>query len=369
MREVTSHLEEAQKPLLLVGGGVRARGNRDAVRSYARTHQIPVVSTIAALDVLPHDDPLHLGLTGTYGRRSANLAVANADFIMVLGSRLDQGVTGGDVLSWKRNKKVAQIDCDGGELGARLKGTICVQADIAEFIELCTAQQAPRPSEARLAWNAHVRDLAQRYPDTDELRGVAGINPNEFLRRLSSCSEKAAAFVVDAGQHTWWSAQSLRLRDGQRFLASTGLWAMGAALPMAMGVALSARAPVVAIAGDGAAQLNIQELWTIRSLNIPVKLIVLDNGSHGMVRQFQDDILEGRHYGTQWGYSRPDFPAVAAGFGVPSFSVSQSSDVDDGLRWLWRDSAGTRASARDDTGRCAGLSGSSVRQALIGNEG
>ena len=147
------------------------------------------------------------------------------------------------------------------------------------------------------------------------------------------------AFVADAGQHTWWAAQSLSLSEGVRFLATPGLLALGYALPAAVGVAFGERAPVVAVIGDGGMQLQIQELQTIARAQLPVKVVVLNNRCHGLVRQFQDEHFGGRHAATVSGYDTPDFARVASAYGVEGHAIGSPAEVEDAIGALWSDPA------------------------------
>lgn len=146
------------------------------------------------------------------------------------------------------------------------------------------------------------------------------------------------AYVVDAGQHQMWAGQSLELTSLQRFLTSGGMGSMGFGLPAAIGTALvSGGAPVVVIAGDGGFQVNIHELQTVVRNRLPIKIAIINNRCHGMVRQFQESYFEQRYQSTLWGYSCPDFAKVADAYGIPSMTVGDPSAVGDAVRWLWRD--------------------------------
>jgi acetolactate synthase-1/2/3 large subunit len=158
------------------------------------------------------------------------------------------------------------------------------------------------------------------------------------MHRLSGHSHAAAAYVVDVGQHQMWAAQSLDLEPHQRFLTSGGMGAMGFALPAAIGATLvSQGAPTVMIAGDGGFQLNLQELQTVAHSELPVKMVILNNRCHGMVRQFQESYFEQRYPSTMWGYSAPDFERVAGAYGIAAGTVADPSRVGEALSAMWAD--------------------------------
>lgn len=325
----------AERPLALVGGGIRAAGAASKLRFLLETLQLPAVHSLMGVDVLPDAHPLRVGMIGTYGNRWANAALARSDCLIVLGSRLDIRQTGADTASFGA-RELHHVDCDAGEVNNRVTGCHPVVAELREF--LTAASETAVPGEHR-DWLDEIEGYRRRWPDTAELRELDGINPNELMHHLSGRSADATAFVADVGQHQMWAAQSLDLRAGQRFLTSGGLGAMGSGLPMAIGAAFARGGPVVLVVGDGGFQLNIQELQTIAHHRLPVKMVVLDNAGHGMVRQFQNTYFDGRRQSSEWGYSAPDFARVAAAYDIPAASVSEPWELNDGLAALWADPA------------------------------
>lgn len=334
---VAEAIAAAHRPLALAGGGVRCAGARRACRDFVTQFGLPLATTIAALDVLPSDAPLRVGMPGTYGTRAANLTMDACDLLLVLGSRLDQGVMGADPAAFARQRTVIQIDIDAGELGARIKNNTALRTDVGAALAALTSALAARTYRAPEAWAAQAAEIARAHPDTNERALDDGIDPNRFFAQLGRSSGAAGTYCVDAGQHTWHCAQSLRLRDGQRFLSSTGLWAMGSAIPTAIGAALATDRPVIAIAGDGSVQLNIQDLDSAMREALPLKVVVLDNGAHGMVRQFQSEFMQGRHHATMWNYRAPDFVRILEAYGLEARAIDCAEEVDDALAWMWSD--------------------------------
>jgi acetolactate synthase I/II/III large subunit len=327
----------AGRPLVLAGGGVRAAGANAACRDFVQRFALPLATTIAALDVLPYGHALRVGMCGTYGTRSANLTMDACDLLLVLGSRLDHGVLGADPAAFARQRAIVQIDVDSGELGARLKSNAGIKADLGAALAALTSALGEREYRAPASWIDEVSEIARTFPDTDERPADDLIDPNRFFAQLGRASAAAAVFCVDAGQHTWFCAQSLQLQPGQRFLSSTGLWSMGSAIPAAIGAALSTGLPVVAVAGDGSVQLNIQDLATVVRERLPIKVVVLDNDAHGMVRQFQSEFMQGRHHATVWNYQVPDLARIFGAYGFEARSVDRAADVDAALAWMWSD--------------------------------
>jgi acetolactate synthase-1/2/3 large subunit len=297
-----------------------------------------VVNSLMAVDVLPYTHPLRVGLIGSYGNRWANLAIGRADFLLVLGSRLDIRQTGSDVDAFKSDRKIYHIDCEAGEINNRLKGCKGILAHLRPFLSEALKSSAGTTFPERIKWLDEIAELRRLWLDTKELDGTPGINPNKFLHQLSRASGQTAAFTIDVGQHQMWAAQSLDLSDTQRFLTTGGMGAMGFALPAAIGAAMAnPDEPVVMIAGDGGFQINIQELQTIVHHHLPVKMIILNNRCCGMVRQFQQSYFDERYQSTLWGYSAPDFVQVARAYGIAGQTVKTTGEVHSALEAMWLD--------------------------------
>jgi acetolactate synthase-1/2/3 large subunit len=330
---IVDDLARAERPLILAGGGLRAGLAVDGFRQLIDRLGVPVVNSLMAVDALPFDHPQRIGLIGTYGNRWANIALSRCDALLVLGSRLDIRQTGADTDAFAAGRTIHHVDCDPGEVNNRVTGCQALIAPLSTAIAALVEAAANLPSGAHESWSGEIAELAREWPDTEELPGIEGINPNLLMHQLSN--EAAAAYVADVGQHQMWAAQSLELSGQQRFLTSGGMGAMGSALPMAVGAAVASRRPVAMIAGDGGFQLNIQELQTIARNEMPVKMVVLDNGCHGMVRQFQESYFDGRYQSTVWGYSAPSFVAVANAYGIPARRVEEPVDVAGAVEEMW----------------------------------
>jgi len=338
IEELLTELSTAQRPLILVGGGIRSARATDLFKSFVEKVKIPVVNSLMAVDVLPYTHPLRVGMIGTYGNRWANMAIGRSDFLLILGSRLDIRQTGSDTNAFKGNRVIYHVDCDVGEINNRVTGCRAILAHLHSFLASAVQVSAVHTFPDRPDWLVEIAELKRTWPDTAESQYVSGINPNEFMHQLAGISRLAAAFVVDVGQHQMWAAQSLELGSDQRFLTSGGMGAMGFALPAAVGTALACSgSPVVMIAGDGGFQLNIQELQTVIGNRLPIKMVVLNNQCYGMVRQFQQSYFEECYQSTYWGYSAPDFARVAHAYGIASHTINDTSGVQHALGKMWSD--------------------------------
>ena len=329
-----SLLSKSERPLILAGGGTRS--HRTLLRSFARAVQVPVVKTLLGLDAIAFNDPLHVGMIGSYGNRWANQALGRSDCLIVLGSRLDVRQTGSQTYAFRQGRDIFHVDCESGEINNRILGCYAAVTDLGSFLQ--AALDHPRcqaPWNLRAHWLDEIEQLRRKSPDTEESRGIPGINPNAFIHSLSRAMPSASAYIVDVGQNQMWAAQSLELGESQRFLTSGGMGSMGFALPAAIGAAsVDSARPIVVIAGDGGLQCNLQELQTLVRNRFPVKIVVLDNGCHGMVRQFQQSYFDRRYQSTLWGYSAPDFALVGKAFGLETHAIAEPSEVTDAMQWL-----------------------------------
>jgi acetolactate synthase-1/2/3 large subunit len=337
-KQILGMLRTARRPLVLAGAGVRAGDALDAFHSFVRALGLPVVNSLLAVDVMPYGDPLRVGMIGSYANRWANHALASSDLLIVLGSRLDIRQTGNDTGFFKGSRGIVHVDCEPGEINNRVPGCFAVVSELKPFLEAALRELGRTEHPDWSGWRQEIDALREKYDDRLELGAAQGINPNVFMHQLSAASREAGAYLVDVGQHQMWAAQSIEVQAGQRWLTSGGMGCMGFALPAAIGAAVAlAPRPVVAIAGDGAFQCTLQELQTVVRNHLPIKIVVVNNHCHGMVRQFQQSYFKEQYQSTLWGYDTPDFARLAQAYGMRAASVHDASQIDEGLRALWAD--------------------------------
>lgn len=337
LEQLSKAIKIAKKPLILVGRGIRAGGCKNAFDSFLKLTKIPVISTLLGLDVIAHDEPLRVGFIGSYGNRWANIAFGESDLVIVLGSRLDIRQTGADTKFFE-NKVIFHVDCEQGEINNRLKGCIPINSDLNIFFNSFEAFTDKNRIDFILPeeWLRSINNLKTKWPDFKELNPI-GINPNILMQQLSVASKNAFAYIVDVGSHQMWAAQSLQLKYGQLFITSGGMGAMGFSLPGSIGASFANHnKPVVVIVGDGSLQLNIQELQTIVRNKLPIKIIVMNNQTLGMIRQFQDSYFDSRYQSTYWGYDVPDFEKIAKAYGIDAMTIENPLQSEDAFEWLWR---------------------------------
>jgi acetolactate synthase-1/2/3 large subunit len=335
--KVAHAFKSAQRPIVLAGGGIRSTDLHDAFMQAIEAISAPVALSLMAIDLLPFDHPQRVGMIGSYGNRWANQVMMESDLILVLGSRLDVRQTGADAKLFKGSRPIYHLDCDPEQLNNRVVGCDACLGDLSEFLPLLKAAFELEKPPSISAWYDRVHSLKTQWPDVDELKKCKGINPNHFMHCLSKASIAASAILADVGKNQMWAAQSVEIHEGQRFLVSGGMGSMGFALPAAIGSVFASNQPVVCITGDGGLQCNIQELETIASHGLPVKILVFNNQSLGMVGQFQEDYFESRMQSTVWGYSAPNFENVAKAYNIDSKTISNPEEVDKALEWLWSD--------------------------------
>jgi len=334
-QSLLQEIEQAEKPLLLMGGGCASPSNRQAARQIADLLAIPVVHSLMGVDVLPADNPLRVGFIGSYGNRWANKALGASDLLIVLGSRLDIRQTGSDLQSFCEGKQIWQIDVDQAEMGVRVQSQhqLCcsIQAVALHLAALVATAQMRHPQ-----WLEQIEALRHQFPAVNEYAVEPGeLNPIEVLQILSDLTPSPCYYITDVGQHQMWAAQSLAFSKSDRFLTSGGMGAMGFGLPAAIGAAFTdPEATTLLISGDGSFQLNIQELETIKRNHLNLKIVLFNNHCHGMVRQFQESYFEGKLQSTVEGYSAPDFVAVSTPYGLPASRLEREASTEQALNWI-----------------------------------
>ena len=334
--ELIEAIKKANRPLILAGRGIKASGSQQLFDQFTDKVQIPVITTLLGIDTIEFENPLRVGFIGSYGNRWANITFGECDLLIVLGSRLDIRQTGADT-KFIENRRIYHIDCEQGEINNRIKGCHGILADLKDFFTSFLEQSSGQSFESAKEWIEQIDLLHETWPDVKELN-PEGINPNELMHVLSKLSSKTEAYLADVGSHQMWAAQSLELRKGQHFLTSGGMGAMGFSLPAAIGASIAlGNAPVTVIIGDGCMQINIQELQTIVRNRLPIKIIVLNNQTLGMIRQFQDSYFESRYQSTYWGYDTPDFSKVAIAYGIEAKTIQNPQEIKSAVEWLWTD--------------------------------
>lgn len=310
---VVGAVERAERPLVLLGGG--AGRSAGGWLEWCEGEGVPCVTTLLGRGVIPSDCRLNLGFVGVYGHRVANLAAHRADLIVSVGA----GLTPRQLRQGEVSAHVMRIDVEPAEALRAWPGAEYFRSD-AGLVSRSLVQAGNR--FRREEWRSYLekaRSVLYGFDESDP-----GRMPNGVVRELSELCEGYPTVSVDVGQHMMWVAQSFRIRKGQRLLFSGGHGAMGFALPAAIGAAIGLASPALCVAGDGGIQMNLQELQAIASSGLPVKVVVLNNESLGLIVDAQDAFLGSRYVGSspEGGYSAPDFSRIAAAYGLSSVRAS-----------------------------------------------
>src|SRR6266480_5736171 len=321
-----SLLQKAHRPVALIGAGAKLSGAITELRQLLDDLSIPTFATVHGLGAVEPAAPYYLGMVGMHGTRAANMALHENDLLLVFGARLDDRVTG-DPTRFAPNAKIVHFEIDPAQLDRVRQCELPVIGDLAQtipaFHKRVKAAQLPNWAEWRAL--ACGEDRAELDP-----RGLAQ-STIRFLDELFGRLPENSVVIADVGQHQMWAAQRYRSASPRGFITSGGLGSMGFALPAAVGVQLSKPdATVLCVSGDGGFQMNIQELATVRRLNLPVKLVIIDNKYLGMVRQWQQ-LFYNRNYAETDMSDNPNFVAIGYAYGINSRRIRIDAVMDPDL--------------------------------------
>ena len=328
-------VKKAQRPVLIYGWGIHLASAEAEALSLARVLGIPVAMTWAAMDLMAESDPLAIGGFGTHGTRYANFAVQNADLIISVGSRLDTKATGSPPSSFAREARLIMVDIDEAEIRKfvklNLKVDVAISSDAGVFLralcDLASGQNFPDFSK----WLSRIRDWKSRYPEClPEHSSETNVNPYWLVKQLSSRLGNGQIIFSDTGCSLAWMMQAFEFKSEQRFFHAFNNTPMGYGLPAAIGASFARPGQnIVCVSGDGSFQMSIQELATVARHQLPIKIILLNNHGHAMVRQTQEMWLEGNYYATshEGGLPNPDFVAIARAYGLRAETLELNADI------------------------------------------
>jgi len=333
VRKAARAIMRARRVVLYVGGGVIASDASVGLAALAETCRLPVTTTLMGLGAFPSDHALSLGMLGMHGGYAANMAVYNADCLIAVGARFDDRVTG-KIDQFAPQAEIIHIDIDPSSISKSVKVHIPIVGDakrvLARLLDDVREEGAAQPPtplrEAREQWLRQMAQWQQKHPFRYEWDDEV-IKPQYVVEEVSNLTRGEAIIVTGVGQHQMWAAQHYRFRHPRHWLTSGGLGTMGYGLPAAMGaqVARPDRL-VVLIDGDGSFVMNSQELATVVENQLPLKCVIINNGGHGMVRQWQDVIYGGRFQSIDLSAS-PDFVKLAEAYGAVGIRASKPNEV------------------------------------------
>jgi acetolactate synthase-1/2/3 large subunit len=330
LQKAVGMINRSDKPVILCGHGVITAKASAALQAFAERANVPVAFTLHGLSALPIDHPLSLGMVGMHGTVEANRALLNADLILSFGMRFDDRVTG-KLESFGVNAKVIHVEIDPSEIDKNVPTAVAINADAGEALKRL-GQDPELTSKPRRRWfdeiDAHRREIAdQVHREIEDGVGIEGqLLMKTIVFELSRLTRGKDIVVADVGQHQMIAARFYNFQTINSWFTSGGAGTMGCALPMAVGVKLARpEEQVWAIMGDGGFQMNIQELGTIMEHKVDVKILLMNNGYLGMVRQWQTLFYDGRYAGTPM--QNPDFGAIAGAYGIPYQQVQTVAQI------------------------------------------
>jgi acetolactate synthase-1/2/3 large subunit len=332
-RDVVSRIASAKKPVILAGTGVRLAGALDEFEQVIRKLQIPV-TTAWTHDLIDSQDELYCGRPGTIGDRAGNFSVQGADLVLVLGSRLNLRQVSYNWSSFARDAFKIQVDIDPAEFTKPLvKPDLPITCDLKLFLRnLLQTLDAERYSPHHCKWLGWCRERVARYPVVQDRQRQSGppLNPYYFMELLSAMLAADDAVICGNASACILPYQVMKIRKGQRLISNSGAASMGYDLPASIGAAVARKGKrVICLAGDGSLQLNIQDLQTVVHHQLPIKIIVLNNGGYLSIRSTQKNFF-GRTMGESAasGVSFPDFVKVGNAYGIPSVRVDRASEME-----------------------------------------
>ena len=338
---VMAQVARAERPLILAGHGVRLAEAAPEFRALYEALQIPVVTTWNAADLIPATHPLSVGKPGTVALRPPNFAVQNADLILAIGARLDNVVTAYSPEKFGRHAQKIVVDVDPAELakfGANSGFSLRIEADAKDFLAALLPLAREAPARDRSAWIARCNDWKRRYPINDgaPFPDAGPISHFHLTQALSDALPEDSLIVTgSSGLAIEFFYTGFQNKPGQRVFLTSGLGAMGYGLPAMIGAYMASdRRPFVGIESDGSLMMNLQEMQTIASLRMPLRLFVVNNGGYASIRSTQRNYFEGRYVGSgpQAKLDIPDLVALTRTFGWESYAIDRVEDLQDGIR-------------------------------------
>jgi acetolactate synthase-1/2/3 large subunit len=333
VKKAAKLISEAKRPLIYAGGGVISSSASEALTMLARKYKIPVTTTLMGLGAFPGNDPLWLGMLGMHGTYTANMAVNNSDLLISIGARFDDRVTG-KIATFAPKAKIIHIDIDPTSIRKNVSVDVPIVSDCLNALEALEEELVKADvnwDDKHADWIERVREWSQSHPlkyeDSDEF-----IKPQMVVEKIYELTSGQAIITTEVGQNQMWAAQFYHYHHPRTFLSSGGLGTMGYGFPAAIGAQLAHPGKlVIDIAGDGSIQMNIQELATAVSYDLPVKIVILNNGYLGMVRQWQE-LFYNKNYCATCLHKNPDFVSLAKAYGAEGYRVKKKEDVEPVLK-------------------------------------
>lgn len=332
--EVFDIIKNSKKPLLLLGSGIFSEDNQELIENIVSKYRIPVVTSLLGKGIISEEKDEYVGMVGSYGNRCANFAMGKCDCLIAVGTRLDNRQVGNLITEFVENKKIIHVDIDDNELeNNRLENRIKVNLNAQKFLK--SLLKNLDNFQITKEWKDYIKYVKENFNQSKEIEiNVENKLPYQFLEKLNCYMKEGDIVTVDIGQNQMWAAQTLKLKDKQKWMTSGGLAPMGYSLPAAVGAAFANKGNnTFAIMGDGGFQIALQSLPLISQYNLPVKVIILNNKALGLITQFQELYFQSNMIGTTkaGGYLVPKLEKIAEAFTLEYIKITKDNLDDNEL--------------------------------------
>ena len=332
IKKILKQLSKAKKPVLLAGGGISYAEASKELNEFAERYQIPVVTSLLGQGTIATSHPLFLGMGGMHGSFAANIAMTEADFMISIGCRFDDRLTG-NPKTFAKNAKVAHIDIDPAEIGKIISADIPVVGDAKKALQMLLAEPTVHNNTEK--WIDKVTKDKNRVRSYDKKERV--VQPQAVIERIGELTNGDAIVVTDVGQHQMWTAQYYPYQNERQLVTSGGLGTMGFGVPAAIGAKIAnPEKEVVLFVGDGGFQMTNQELAILNIYKVPIKVVMLNIHSLGMVRQWQESFYEGRTSESVFD-TLPDFQLMAQAYGIKNYKFDNPETIEKDLEVILED--------------------------------
>jgi len=331
---VLEMIKVSERPVILVGKGVRLADAQTEFLELVGKLKIPVITSFSGYDIIDHGNRYYQGRQGTVGPRAGNLIVQNSDFLLCLGTRMNTRMTSYNYESFAREAKKVMVDIDEAEHRKPImKPDVSIIADAKEFIVKCLEKMGHQGAEEKTDWMEYCRKVNGKYPvvTKENYKKKDYVDSYAFVKELSDRLQEDDTIVLANGLASTVPYQVLEIKKGQRVIVNSGCAAMGYELPASIGASVGLRGkPVICIAGDGSIQLNIQELQTIRHYDLPIKIFIFNNNGYLSIRETQKAYFQSRFVASssEFGVSLPDMQRIANAYEIPYECIKNNEQFD-----------------------------------------
>ena len=332
VEKVIKMVKESKRPIFIIGNGIKISESKKNVEELLKISKVPYAPTWATFDMFKTDDPQNIGGFGVYATRHGNFAIQNSDLLVILGSRMSGTLIGSNPKLFAPKAKKIQIDIDPAELNEEngLKIDLKINCDIKEFLNILNNKDVKW--QLNHSWLDKIKELKKKYPiiQAEYFNQKKLVNPYIFFDTLSNYTSENDIIIPDASANLVWAYQAYKVSKKQKIFTALNHSPMGYSVAAAIGAYLgSPKNNIIAIIGDGAMQMNIQELENIKSLKLPIKIFLINNGGYGMVKQTIDTWLDSRYVGCDEnsGLSLPDFQKVSKSYGIECTEINNHNDL------------------------------------------